>query len=162
MFPQFPPPFACLEKLAMLLKDILKAKGDAVYTITPEETVEQAVGKLVEHNVGSLVVCPEENGGKGQLAGIITERDILHACASGKCAMETMTVAQAMTAELVTASPDDMVEKMMGLMTAKRIRHLPVLVDGKLVGLVSIGDVVKAQHDHLAMENQFMKDYIQS
>lgn len=146
----------------MLLKDILKAKGDTVYTIAPEETVEGAVRKLVEHNIGSLLVCPEEDGGKGRLAGIITERDILHACASGKCAMGTMKVADAMTAKLITASPDDAVGKMMGLMTAKRIRHLPVLLKGQLVGLVSIGDVVKAQHDQLAMENQFMKDYIQS
>jgi len=146
----------------MLLKDILKAKGDTVYTITPEETVEQAVRKLVEHNIGSLLVCPKEDGGKGPLAGIITERDILHACASGKCAMGKMTVAEAMTAKLITASPEDVVEKMMGLMTAKRIRHLPVLLKGELVGMVSIGDVVKAQHDRLAMENQFMKDYIQS
>jgi len=146
----------------MLLKDILKAKGDKVYTITAEETVEQAVRELAEHNVGSLLVCPEQDGKRGLPIGIITERDVLHACASSKCAMGAMTVADIMTAELITASPDDAVEKMMGLMTAKRIRHLPVLSEGKLVGLVSIGDVVKAQHDRLAMENQFMKDYIQS
>ncbi|HYW81461.1 MAG TPA: CBS domain-containing protein [Thermoguttaceae bacterium] len=146
----------------MFLKDILKTKGDTVYTITPEETVEDAVRKLVEHNIGSLLVCPKEDGSKGQLAGIITERDILHACASGKCAMGNMKVAEAMTAKLITGSPDDIVENVMGLMTAKRIRHLPVLLKDKLVGMVSIGDVVKAQHDRLAMENQFMKDYIQS
>ncbi len=146
----------------MLLKDILKSKGDMVYTITPEETVEDAVRKLVEHNIGSLLVCSKEDGSKGQLAGIITERDVLHVCASGKCTMGKRKVAEVMTAKLITASPDDVVEKMMGLMTAKRIRHLPVLVEGKLVGLVSIGDIVKTQHDRLAMENQFMKDYIQS
>ena len=67
---------------------------------------------------------------------------------------------QVMSTNLTMASPADGVEDTMGLMTSKRIRHLPVVTDGRLVGLVSIGDVVKAHHDHLEMENQFMKDYI--
>ena len=67
-----------------------------------------------------------------------------------------------MTKELITASPGDSVEQIFGVITAKRIRHLPVLHDGRLVGIVSIGDLVKAQHDRLAMENRFMKDYIVS
>ncbi|KKK84083.1 hypothetical protein LCGC14_2786910, partial [marine sediment metagenome] len=86
----------------MTLNDILSAKGAAVYTILPEATVEEAVRKLVEHNVGSLLVCSDEDRSKGQLAGIITERDILHTCASGKCAMGKMKVADAMTSKLIT------------------------------------------------------------
>jgi CBS domain-containing protein len=69
-------------------------------------------------------------------------------------------VAEAMTANLVTGTPDDEVESVMGLMTSRRIRHLPILVEGRLAGIISIGDVVKAQHDRLIMENQFMQDYI--
>ena len=69
-------------------------------------------------------------------------------------------VAELMTSNVITASPDDSVEQIMGLMTTKRIRHLPVLADDRVVGVVSIGDIVKAQHDSLAVENRFMKDYI--
>ena len=146
----------------MILKDILSAKGTGVYTILPAATVKEAVRRLVEHNIGSLLVCSRENGSKGQPVGIITERDILHACASGDCEMGKMKVADTMSTKLITGSPADAVEKVMGLMTRKRIRHLPVLEEGKLVGLVSIGDVVKAQYDRLAVENRFMKVYIQS
>ena len=143
----------------MLLQDILKAKGSTVYAIQPEATLEDVAHRLVEHNVGSLVVC-EEGSTERPVLGIITERDILRACASGQGPLATTRVAEVMSTDLVTGTPGCQVEQIMGLMTEKRIRHLPVLSQGKLVGMVSIGDVVKAQHDHLAMENHFMKDYI--
>ncbi len=94
--------------------------------------------------------------------GIITERDILHACASGHHDLSAIQVRQVMSTQLITGSPQDPVEAVMGWMTNNRIRHLPVLAEGRLVGIVSIGDVVKAQHDRLAMENQFMRNYIAS
>jgi len=143
----------------MLLQDILKAKGSAVYAIAPEATVKEVVHRLVEHNVGSLIVC-EEGSTERPILGIVTERDILRACASCRGSLESTPVAEVMSKKLLTGTPGCTVEKIMGLMTEKRIRHLPVLSEGKLVGMVSIGDVVKAQHDHLAMENHFMKDYI--
>ena len=146
----------------MTLRDILKAKGTAVYTIPPDMTVREVIQRLVEHNVGSLVICDRDPSQGEQLAGIVTERDILHLCASGKGQIPEQKVSEVMSTDLVTGSPDDSVEDTMGLLTRKRIRHLPILSEGRLVGLVSIGDVVKAQHDRLAMENQFMKDYIQS
>jgi CBS domain-containing protein len=71
-------------------------------------------------------------------------------------------VADVMSTNLITGVPGDAIENVMGLMTTKRIRHLPVVAEGRLIGIISIGDVVKAQHDHLAMENRFMKDYIRS
>ena len=146
----------------MLLKDILGAKGDLVYTVAPDVTLNEVIRQLVEHNIGSLVVCGQDDEGQRQLLGIITERDILHCFAAGKFVLEEIAVAEAMTRELITGSPDDVVEEVMGLMTEKRIRHLPVVAENRLVGMVSIGDVVKAQHDRLAVENRFMKDYIQS
>lgn len=144
----------------MTLQDILKQKGSKVHWIEPEAPVTAAVERLIQHNIGSLIVQKPE--GEGPPLGIVTERDILHACTSQAYACGEVKVADIMTSNLVTAAPDDAVEKIMGLMTRRRIRHLPVLSEGKLVGMVSIGDVVKAQHDHLAIENQFMKDYIRS
>ena len=145
----------------MTLQEILNIKGSGVYCIGPDATLADAVQKLVEHNVGSLVVCG--SGDEAQRpVGIVTERDVLHFCASGKCELGPVKVVDVMSTELVTATPNDAVEEIMGVMTTRRLRHLPVCTEGRLVGLVSIGDVVKAQHDHLAMENQFMKNYIRS
>ena len=144
----------------LTLQDILKSKGSTVHSIPPETTVADAVAKLVEHNVGSLLVFRKTDSGE-ELAGIITERDLLHHCASSRCHLEPAKVADIMTKELVTASPEAPLDVITGLMTRRRIRHLPVFQHEKLIGIVSIGDVVKAQHDHLAMENQFMKNYIQ-
>ena len=92
--------------------------------------------------------------------GVLTERDILRFCATSGSDLSGAAVAEIMSSRVVTGSLQDSVEATMGLMTARRIRHLPVLADGRLVGLISIGDVVKWQHDHLAMENQFMKNYL--
>lgn len=144
----------------MTLQDILAAKGSQVFTIEPEATLADVVRLLTQHNVGCLLVCRRE-AGEEKPVGIITERDLLHAQAAGKGPLERVKVSEVMTTRLITAAPEDAVELVMGLMTTKRIRHLPVLSEGRLVGLVSIGDVVKAQHDLLAAENRFMKDYIQ-
>jgi CBS domain-containing protein len=144
----------------MTLKDILGAKGDTVYTISPDAPLEEVARTLVEHNVGSLVVCRRGDSGRDRLAGIITERDLLHCCALSETSWKETKVSEVMTTEVITGSPSDAVEEVMGLMTKRRIRHLPILSEGRLVGMVSIGDVVKAQHDRLAMENRFMKDYI--
>lgn len=144
----------------MLLQDILRAKGTAVFAIHPEATLQDVVYRLVHHKVGSLVVTGDGES-EGELLGIITERDILRACAAGRGPLTSQTVAASMSTLLHTGTPDSSVEEAMGLMTERRIRHLPVIAEGRLVGMVSIGDLVKAQHDQLAMENRFMKDYIQ-
>ena len=94
------------------------------------------------------------------MLGIITERDILRACARYRQSLEQLTVAEVMTHDVVTGAPGDSVEDTMGLMTEKRIRHLPVMDGGHLLGIISIGDVVKAQHDQLTMENHYLKNYI--
>ena len=141
----------------MHLKDILGAKGRDVHTVEPESTLAEVVEQLVECNCGSLVVCE-----RGEMVGIITERDILRACARENDSLESIKVKERMTADVITASPEDEVGAAMGVLTTNRIRHLPVLEDGKLAGMISIGDVVKAQHDKLTMENHYLMNYIQS
>lgn len=146
----------------MTLHDILKAKGTTVHTVAPDAMLDQAVQELVRHNIGSLLVCGRDAEAGEQLLGIITERDLLHVVAKGPCETTEIKVSDVMSTDLVTGTPDDSVEDTMGLLTTRRIRHLPILAQGRLVGLVSIGDVVKAQHDQLALENHFMKNYIQT
>jgi CBS domain-containing protein len=150
----------------MTLREILQSKGTTVHTISAEETLESVVQTLVKFNCGSLVVCdrgPQEAGRPtaDRMVGIITERDILKACAANKGPLATVKVASVMTRDVAVGSPDDSVEDTMGLLTERRIRHLPVMEAGKLVGLVSIGDVVKMQHDRLSMENHYLKSYLQ-
>lgn len=146
----------------MMLQEILKAKGTTVYTVEPDVLLQEAVALLNEHNVGALLVCERDSTAGEQLLGIITERDVLHICARGTSSLVEVKVREVMSTGLVTGTPEDSVEDTMGLLTQRRIRHLPILSQGRLVGIVSIGDVVKAQHDRLAMENQFMKNYIQT
>jgi CBS domain-containing protein len=110
----------------------------------------------VYHRCGSLLVCRGE-----ELVGIITERDILRASATEGYNLETTTVAELMTTDLVTGTLDDSISETMGLLTERRIRHLPILEDGKLAGMISIGDVVKAQYAKLSIENHYLKSYIQ-
>lgn len=144
----------------MKLQEILDLKGSTVHTISTEATLQDVVNTLIERRIGALVVCRSDAAGNVTLAGIISERDILHACVPGKKLLAEVSVIEAMTTALVTGTPEDEVEQVMGLMTTRRIRHLPILANGRLAGMISIGDVVKAQHDSLALENRFMKDYI--
>jgi CBS domain-containing protein len=145
----------------MLLSDILNHKGHAVLTIEPTATLAEVVRTLVEHNCGSLIVCATSGDGlRSRMVGIITERDILRACANEKSTLQRTQVEDVMSKNPVTGRPTDSVEETMGVMTDRRIRHLPVLDGGKLAGLVSIGDLVKAQHDAMTMENHYLKSYL--
>lgn len=139
----------------MKLRDILKGKGKQVHSISPDRTLDDVVAKLVQNNCGALVVLDAEH-----MVGIISERDVLKACAELRQPMEA-AVNTRMTRELITATPDDKVEYVMGLLTHHRIRHLPVLEGGALAGVISIGDIVKAQYEELSNENLFLKQYIQ-
>ncbi len=139
----------------MKLRDILKGKGKQVHSISPDKTLGDVVAKLVQNNCGALVVLEAEH-----MVGIISERDVLKACAELRQPLEA-AVSNRMTRELITATPDDKVEYVMGLLTHHRIRHLPVLEGGALAGVISIGDIVKAQYEDLSNENLFLKQYIQ-
>ena len=142
----------------MTLSDILAVKGRKVFTIAVNGMLCDVVEQLVAHNVGSLVVCD----GYGCMVGIITERDILRACALQAGPLDNLPIAKFMTQHVITATPQDDVEAVMGLMTEHRVRHLPVLHDSRLVGIISIGDIVKAQYENLCRENHYLMAYIQS
>lgn len=139
----------------MLVREILMDKGRAVHTCSPDNTLADVVDLLVGHNCGSLVVSE-----RGEMVGIITERDILRACASTRQSLDVLSVRDRMSRCPVTATLDDEIADTMGAMTEHRIRHLPVIDSGKLAGLISIGDVVKAQHNELCRENHYLKSYI--
>ena len=141
----------------MRVYEILQQKGDAVYQIAPSATLADAVERLVHFHCGSLLVAEA-----GSIVGIITERDILKAVASEKKALSSLLVCEFMTQKLVTGHPSDDVGNVMGVMTTHRVRHLPIFDDGRLAGMISIGDVVKAQFDLLAVENHYLKVYIQT
>lgn len=141
----------------MTLQQILSNKGRNVHSIAPDKTLQDVVNSMVEHNCGSLVVCDND-----RMVGIITERDILRACAELEEPLASVPVAVRMTRNVVTCTPDCDVETIMGLMTEHRVRHMPLLENGTLAGMISIGDIVKAQHDELSLENHYLKSYIQS
>ena len=141
----------------MHLRDILGVKGRKVHTCSPDDTLIDVVDLLVRHNIGSLVVCEG-----GEMVGIITERDILRASAATRGPLESVRVSERMTGCPIVASPHDAVTDVMGVLTENRIRHLPIVESGQLVGIISIGDLVKAQHDELSRENHYLKSYIQS
>ena len=146
----------------MIVQDILHVKGTKVHTIGPNATLEDVVLELVRYNVGSLVVMEiTSQATEPIMVGIITERDILRVQATHKGPLDQLVVRSAMSTDLITALPGDRLEDAMGLMTAHRVRHLPVVGEGRLRGMISIGDLVKAHHDQLEMENHYMRDYIQ-
>ncbi len=141
----------------MQLREILKTKGSHVLTIEPTASLADVVEKLVENRCGSLVVTEGQT-----MVGIISERDILIAVSEVSEPLNAIMVRDRMTTDVVTGVPENTVSGIMGLMSEKRIRHLPILEDGKLAGLISIGDIVKAQHHQLTVENHYLKNYIQS
>jgi CBS domain-containing protein len=142
----------------MRLREILEQKSQVVRTISSQSSCDDVVTELVRFNIGSLIV---RDAPGGPMMGIITERDILKAQAANRVPLEQLSVAKFMTSVLISARPDDDITVAMRLMTTHRIRHLPVIENDQLFGLVSIGDVVKAQHDELVMENHHMRSYIQ-
>jgi CBS domain-containing protein len=141
----------------MTLRDILRAKGSDIYSTVPGVTLDRVAQILVEHNCGSLLV--RERPDAGRMLGIITERDILRVCARG-WPLDQTPVETVMTTAVITGQVDEPLEQIMGRMTHHRVRHLPLIESGDLAGLISIGDVVKAQHDRLTAENHYLKTYI--
>lgn len=141
----------------MKIRDLLRGKGTAVVTIRPEATIHNAMTMLVNHRIGSLVVTDEQ----GRIIGIITERDILRECAARSEQVKNTRVQEVMTTNPIIGVPDDEVGYVMGIMTNNRIRHLPIMAGERLEGIISIGDVVKAQLEETEFENRYLKDYIQ-
>src|SRR6476620_11690643 len=139
----------------MLVAEILKDKGDAVYAISPGASVGEACEQLDAKRVGALVVCDDD-----RVVGVLSERDVVRALAQdGKAALDRK-VSEVMTADVVFAAPAETVAILMGRMTDRRIRHLPVLRDGRLAGVISIGDVVKCQIAEATQEAESLRTYI--
>jgi len=137
------------------VQHILAKKGDGVFTISPGATMYDALKRMADADVGALLVLADE-----KVAGILSERDYARkVILKGKLSKETL-VSEIMTEDVVKVSPSTLVEECMGIMTAKHIRHLPVEENGKLVGLVSIGDVVSAVIDEEEFVIEQLTSYI--
>ena len=140
----------------MRVKDVLRRKGDSVFTISPKDTVSALLDALAEHGVGALIVAAPD----GPLEGIVSERDVVrHLQARGAGVLDEQ-VSAIMTSPIHTADPNTTLDELMVLMTEERIRHVPVVVDDKLSGIVSIGDVVKHRIDELQTERDQLTAYI--
>lgn len=142
----------------MRISDVLRRKGDVVVTVAPDESVRRLLAMLSEHRVGAMVVSSDGR----TVEGIVSERDVVRHLHDDGEQMLSETVAQIMTTDVHTCSPSDAVTDLMRTMTEERIRHIPVVVDGALAGIVSIGDVVKHRIDELTDERDQLTAYISS
>jgi CBS domain-containing protein len=142
----------------MAVAHILNHKGRDVLTVGPTASVKSIADTLARHRIGAVVVVDKAGG----IAGIVSERDVVRALSEHGASVTDRTAAEIMTARVRTCSPRDTEADLMGLMTEHRIRHLPVIEDGKLAGMVSIGDVVKHRIETIEREAEQMKTYIAS
>lgn len=140
----------------MLVRDILKSKGTNVYSITPDETVYQAIAKMDDLDIGALIVLKNQ-----QLEGIISERDYRSKVILKGRSSKTTSVSEIMTADVFYVSPNDSVETCMSIMTEKKFRHLPVMEGDDVVGVISIGDLVKNIISQQKFEIKNLRHYIQ-
>ncbi len=141
----------------MLVTQIFKQKkAHRIVTIHPEMTVPEAAGILEQEHIGALMIM----GDDGALVGILSERDIVRAIPKYGADFLTLSVEQLMTRSVVTCGPDARVHQIMQKMTEGHFRHMPVIEDGKLIGMISIGDVVKSRVDELEDEEAHMRNFI--
>lgn len=140
----------------MNVGDVVGKKGTAVVTIAREATVAQLVGLLAEHNIGAVVV----SGDGHSIDGIVTERDVVRRLADRGADVLAQPVAEIMTTKVVTAGLEQSIEEAAHTMTYSRIRHLPVIEDGTLSAIISIGDVVKYRIDQLTDERNHLLEYL--
>jgi len=142
----------------MIVKAILSAKGGDVISIDPTATLDTAVKTLAEHKIGALLVL----GTDRRVIGILSERDIVRALAERGAGVLSEPLAQVMTRKVVTCSQSDTVGVLMERMTTGKFRHLPVIEDEQVIGVVSIGDVVKHRLQEIEQESAALRDYIQT
>lgn len=139
----------------MRISDVLKGKPTEVVTLAPEATVRDLITLLAERNIGAVLVCDED----AAVAGIVSERDVVRRLADGGDISNT-PIRELMTTQVQTATPEDTVDDLMRIMTEHRIRHVPVVVDDELLGIVSIGDVVKSRIGELEFERDQLESYV--
>ena len=140
----------------MLVSDVLIAKGEGVWTIGMGQTLQEALHFLIAKKIGSLLILDTDE----QVIGILSERDILRECNRYPTEWFKLPVHSVMNRLIQTVSPQTDLKVVMELMTENRIRHIPVMKEERLAGLVSIGDVVKAHIQHIEHENEHMRNYI--
>ncbi|MFV0451040.1 MAG: CBS domain-containing protein [Propioniciclava sp.] len=140
----------------MKLEDVIRSKGHDVVTIAPEATVAALVALMSQHNIGAVVVSTDGS----HIEGIVSERDVVRGLAAQGVGVVTASVASLMVDEVITADPADEIEATAATMTAKRVRHIPVTVDGEISAIVSIGDVVKFRIDQLTDERNHLLGYL--
>jgi CBS domain-containing protein len=139
----------------MRIADVLRNKGAVVATCTPETSVSGLITELAVHNIGAMVVMSQDG-----LAGIVSERDVVRKLHELGADILRRPVSDIMTTVVATCTPDDSVNSLAALMTENRVRHVPVVVNGRLAGIVSIGDVVKTRMEELEAEQQQLQAYI--
>jgi CBS domain-containing protein len=142
----------------MIIKSILAAKGSNVISIEPNASLESAVTMLAQHRIGALLVL----GPDRRVVGILSERDVVRVLAERGAGVLAQPLSQVMTRRVVTCSPTDSVGVLMERMTTGKFRHLPVVERGQLVGIISIGDVVKHRLQEIEQESAALRDYIQT
>lgn len=140
----------------MKVKEILATKGSRVVTVAKESSVIDAMSIFSANRVGSLLVVDKDS----KILGIIGARDVLMAVINHLDNIKTLTVEKIMTTNLIVGTPDDSIDYLLTIMTENRIRHIPIIENKELKGLVSIGDVVKSQLKETHAENKYLKDYI--
>ena len=139
----------------MRIADVLRGKGSGVATVHPSTGLTELLGLLASHNVGALPVVDD-----GRLVGIVSERDVVRQLHARGADLLAVRVADIMTTEVATCAPTDSAADLARIMTERRFRHMPVCDDGRLCGIVSIGDLVKARIDQLEAERQQLQTYI--
>jgi CBS domain-containing protein len=144
-----------MEVRHMQILDIVRHKGSDVVTIAPHESVTDLVARLAEHNVGALVVVDNND-----VVGIVSERDIVRRLHTNGAEVLTASVRALMTSTVMSAAPGQSVDEVAGVMTENRVRHMPVLADGRLIGIVTIGDVVAARIRQLEIDRGQLESYI--
>jgi CBS domain-containing protein len=140
----------------MLVRDVLRQKGRRVIQIPPEASVQEALTLFVEHNIGSLPVVDPE----GRLLGIFSERDVLFGLHDDCERFHRRRIEEVMTPDPIVCAPEDPVHEVMGKLTVHRVGQLPVMSGDKLVGVVSVGDLVKAMYDRVESENRHLLSYL--
>ena len=138
----------------MKVTEILRRKGADVITIWPGASLQSAVERMASRNVGALVVVDDN----GKIVGMVSERDVVLALAASAERAPVQSVTDVMSRRLLTCGPDDSLADLMAVMTEHRVRHLPVVDHGQLLGLVSIGDLVKARLGELEIESHVLRD----
>jgi CBS domain-containing protein len=142
----------------MNVKEILAAKGGDIVSIEPTATLAAAAKLLAGRRIGAVLIL----GAGGRLSGILSERDIVRMLADEGAAALELPVAQAMTRTVTTCGEDETCASIMERMTAGKFRHMPVVADGRTIGIISIGDVVKQRVDEIERESEAMRDYIRT